>query len=110
MSTLHEEDCLNGVQKLPDNTIDLTVTSPPYNVGITGRKNPIKYNVYSDDKEQDEYINWLAELFHTVYEKTASGGRLAINIGDQKNGAIPTHVQLTTALTEIGWQPFSTII
>lgn len=103
-------DCIEGIRSLSDNTVNLTVTSPPYNLSETAKKNPVEYNEYTDDREQNEYINWLVDVFHHVYLKTRDDGRLAINIGDQKNGAIPTHVFLSYALMDIGWHPMSTII
>ena len=40
---LYNEDCLNFLPKLENNSVDLTVTSPPYNCGID-------YNTYNDNK------------------------------------------------------------
>ena len=45
-------DCLEGMKKLEDGSIDAIVTSPPYNLNI-------KYGKYSDDKPRQEYLDWL---------------------------------------------------
>lgn len=110
MSILHLNDCIAGMEDLGDETINLTITSPPYNLGATAVKNPVTYATYSDDKEHNEYILWLQKVFEVVYRKTTEDGRLAINIGDQRNGAIPTHIHLVNALHAIGWHSMSTII
>ena len=85
------------IQELDDNSIDLVVTSPPYNVDL-GQKEykgvgqtRLPYNLYNDNKEHQEYIDWLQSIFGMIKNKLVSGGRIAINIADTKNGAIPTH-------------------
>lgn len=45
VNTIHNIDCIEGMQGLPDDSIDLTVTSPPYD-------NLRKYNGYQWDFEQ----------------------------------------------------------
>jgi DNA modification methylase len=45
-------DCVTEMKKLPDESIDLVITDPPYNVGID-------YGIYKDKpSEQEEYIEW----------------------------------------------------
>ena len=39
---IYNEDCVLGMKKLPDDSIDLIVTSPPYNLNI-------QYAEYGDD-------------------------------------------------------------
>jgi len=50
--TIYNGDCLEVMKELPDKSIDLVLTDPPYNVGI-------KYTDMTDDnKSSQEYINW----------------------------------------------------
>jgi site-specific DNA-methyltransferase (adenine-specific) len=99
------------LNELEDNIIDLTVTSPPYNVSLGDNKyNDFGYDTYSDDLPHDKYISWLKEVFATVYSKTKSGGRCVVNIGDGKNGSIPTHAHIINFMEDIGWNTFTTII
>lgn len=109
MSTLINANCLTSLPSL-NQEIHLTITSPPYNLSETAKKNPVKYNSYKDNLEYNQYLDWLVDVFSLVYDRTVSGGRLAINIGDQKNGQIPVHSDLIQKLQSIGWIPFSTII
>jgi site-specific DNA-methyltransferase (adenine-specific) len=44
-------DCLEIMKTIPDKSIDLVVTSPPYNCGI-------KYDTYNDDVEWNKYYDW----------------------------------------------------
>lgn len=76
---------------LDDNSIDLIVTSPPYNVDLGNNKyNKNSYDLYVDNLHHGEYIKWMTNIFNRLYCKMKSGGRICVNIGDGKNGAIPT--------------------
>jgi site-specific DNA-methyltransferase (adenine-specific) len=111
INEIYNMDCLNGLRKMDDNTIDLVVTSPPYNVDLGNNKyNKNPYNLYNDNKEHQEYISWLKEIFSLVYLKLKSGGRVCINIGDSKNGAIPTHSDVIQMMCDIGYIPMTNII
>lgn len=96
---------------MEDNFLDLTVTSPPYNVDLgNNRYNKNPYDLYRDNKEHHEYIAWLANIFSMIFVKTQSGGRCVVNIGDGKNGSVPTHSDIIQMMTQIGWIPMTTII
>ncbi len=97
---------------LEDNSVDLVITSPPYNVDLGNNKyNKSPYNLYNDNREHSDYISWMKDIFQALYPKLKSGGRIAINIGDGQNGRIPTHSDIIQFMTkEIGYLPFSTII
>jgi len=111
LNKLYNMDCLDGLRKMDDNTIDLVVTSPPYNVDLGNNKyNKNPYNLYNDNKEHQEYISWLKEIFSLVYLKLKSGGRVCINIGDGKNGSVPTHSDIIQIMKYIGYIPMTTII
>ena len=54
---IYNENCLDTMAKMPDNFIDLTVTSPPYNLGVkhhTGNNIFKAYDEYIDDMPEDE--------------------------------------------------------
>jgi len=104
------ERCENGIDILEDNSIDLVVTSPPYNVDLGNNKyKKDGYDLYSDDREYNAYIDWLSLIFTKIYPKLKCGGRVAINIGDSKNGKIPTHADVIASLCK-HYKYFSTII
>lgn len=101
MIEIINDDCLNVIEKLDDNTINCVITSPPYNVDLGNNKyNKTPYLLYKDNKEHKEYIDWLINIFDKMYNKLVEGGRICINIGDGKNGAVPTHVDLMYHLSK----------
>lgn len=108
---LYNMDCLEAMRSFPDGCIDLTVTSPPYNVDLGHNKHQrASYDVYDDARDYEEYLGWLEGVFAEVYRVTADGGRLVINIGDGQNGARPTHAPLITRLCCRGWGYYTTIV
>jgi site-specific DNA-methyltransferase (adenine-specific) len=67
-------DCLTILKELPEKTIDLIVTSPPYNIGI-------KYGDYQDKKSFDKYLAWLHEIFSQIRRVLRDEGSVFLNIG-----------------------------
>ena len=112
INKIYLEDCQETIKKMPNDFLDLTITSPPYNVDLGNNKfNKNPYNLYNDNKEHHEYINWMKDIFQGIYDKTKSGGRCVINIGDGKNGNVPTHSDIIQFMSkDIGWIPMTTIV
>lgn len=106
------DDCMNVIPYLLDESIDLVITSPPYNVDLGKNKyNKNPYDLYRDNKAHHDYIKWLESIFEAIYPKLKSTGRVAINIGDGKNGRITTHSDIIHFMTQkIGYLPFGHII
>ncbi len=111
-SILYNDKCENSILKLDDDSIDLIVTSPPYNVDLGDNKfNKTPYDMYNDNMDHFKYIAWLKHLFSIMRMKLKSGGRVAINIGDGKNGRVPTHVDIIHFMTrELNYLPMANII
>lgn len=69
---IYNIDCVEGMKKLPDNSVDLIVTSPPYNVGVD-------YDSYDDRRPWDEYLSWCEEWLKECYRVLKDDGRLCVN-------------------------------
>ena len=70
MYKLLNGDCLDLIQKIPSNSIDLVVTSPPY------------YNAreYSQWDTYDDFLKWLKEVFTLTYDKLKEGRMCCVNL------------------------------
>lgn len=92
---------------VPSSSIDLIVTSPPYNIrlGIDNKHKKDRYDGYDDNMPYDEYLTWMTKLFTECNRVLKTGGRLAINIADAANGSIPTHVDFTKILLSMYRSP-----
>lgn len=109
MEVMYNEDCRDVMKGMEP--VDLVVTSPPYNVDLGNNKYKHEgYRSYDDNKSHHNYIGWLRSIFQQVYDVLKPGGRVAINIGDGKNGRVPTHVDVSAFMQDIGYLPFTTII
>jgi site-specific DNA-methyltransferase (adenine-specific) len=112
LNKIYNEDCLLTIDRFENLSIDLVITSPPYNVNLGDNKyNKTPYDLYNDNLEHKEYLSWLENIFKNLYPKIKSGGRVCINIGDGKNGNIPTHSDIIQFMTsELNYIPITTII
>ena len=73
INKIYNENCLETMAKMPDNFVDLIVTSPPYNKGYWSsnrnlnngfktKARRIDYENYSDNLKPNDYDNWQKEL------------------------------------------------
>lgn len=88
------------IVNIPSCSIDLIVTSPPYNIslGIDNKHKKDSYDGYEDNMPYSKYLAWMTKLFTECNRVLKRGGRLAINIADAANGSTPTHVDFTNIL------------
>lgn len=75
---VHEGDCLELISKLPDESIDVVVTSPPY----WGQRNSNGTGVEEDPRD---YLAFLMNVFSRLLPKLKQDGIVWINIGDAYN-------------------------
>lgn len=68
---IYNIDCVNAMKSLPEGCIDLTVTSPPYNIG----------KEYEKPLSLDEYLDWSHIWVSEVARITASTGAFWFNLG-----------------------------
>lgn len=88
--------------KIDASSVDLIVTSPPYNVDLGNNKHKKdSYIEYGDNMPYTEYLEWMTNLFTECNRILKHGGRLCVNIGDGANGQIPTHVDFTYRLINL---------
>jgi site-specific DNA-methyltransferase (adenine-specific) len=78
LNRIYNEDCLEGMKKLPNNFVDLIVTSPPYNLSI-------KYNSYEDNMPYETYLNWVRDWLSESLRVLKDGGRICVNIPMESN-------------------------
>jgi len=96
LNKIYREDCLLGLKKIPDKSVNLIVTSPPYNVG---KKNK-KYIEYGDSLSEQEYIEMTSSLFKQFKRVLKDEGAIYYNFGyNVRNPALPYKV-VDTALKE----------
>ena len=68
------QDCLQGMKKLEGNAIDVIVTSPPYNIGVS-------YNSHDDSIPRKEYLAWIREWCEEAKRVLRASGSIFFNLG-----------------------------
>jgi len=72
MNKIIEGDCLESFKLLDDCSIDLIVTSPPYNLGID-------YDSWNDNLSWTDYLKWCHLWLNQCYRVLKDDGRICIN-------------------------------
>ena len=85
INKIHQMDCLDGMKQLEDNSIDLVVTSPPYNINIDYGKD------YSDNLPLEEYKKWILGVYKELFRVSKEKGLVCVNVGNQRNSGLPHH-------------------
>ena len=79
------------MNQLADDSVDLVVTSPPYNLGID-------YRTYSDNSPRDAFLDWCAEWSAQVMRVLREDGSFFLNLGGSPSNPLLPH-QLLLSLT-----------
>jgi site-specific DNA-methyltransferase (adenine-specific) len=81
-NVIFNEDCLIGLQKLPDNSVDCCISSPPYwglrDYGVDGQ--------IGLEENYSEFIAKLIELYSEIQRVLKPTGTCFVNLGDTYNG------------------------
>lgn len=77
--TLWQGDCLELMQNIPDKSIDLTITSPPYNLGKKHHTGNKVFSPYDDNMPESEYQKWQTEVLNEVFRITKETGSIIYN-------------------------------
>ena len=102
--TLIHDDVLTTT-RVDMNSVDLMVTSPPYNIDI-------QYNSHKDDVSYADYLEFSKKWMSRCFEWLKDDGRFCLNVPLDKNkgGQQSVGADLTTIAKEIGFHYHSTIV
>lgn len=96
---------IRRVRGIPDESIDLIVTSPPYNVSI-------RYGQHDDASSYEEYLRFSQEWMGACRDLVRPDGRFCLNVPLDKNkgGQQSVYADLTDIAKRLGWRYQSTIV
>lgn len=80
INKIYCESNLETMARMPDNFVDLVVTSPPYNIFNTKAKDR-GYDYYEDNKTDLEYIDWTLDIFNKFDKILKKDGVIIYNMG-----------------------------
>lgn len=93
VDVIHRGDS-RRMTRLPDRSVHLMITSPPYNVG----------KEYDEDLSLDEYKDLLAGVMAETYRVLVGGGRACVNIANiGRTPYIPLHAHIVEIARECGF-------
>ncbi len=94
---------------IPEDSIDLIVTSPPYNVDI-------HYNSFEDGIPYEKYLEFTERWLEKALKLVKEDGRMCLNIpldkskGRREAGFQSVYADIVRIAKDVGWKYFSTII
>jgi site-specific DNA-methyltransferase (adenine-specific) len=104
---IHCSESVKFMNEMPEKSVDLIVTSPPYGVGID-------YDNWDDDKYFDEYMNFTREWLGAAYRVLRDDGRVAVNIPyeinrQKKGGRIFFSSEIWQVMKQLGFGFFGIV-
>jgi DNA modification methylase len=88
-------DSLSVLKNVPDNSVDLTFTSPPYNFGMG-------YDTHDDKTDWPKYFDMLWAIFDECIRVTKHGGRVIVNTQPLFSEYIPSHHMISKGFIDRG--------
>jgi len=101
---IYNDDILK-ISSIPESSVDLIVTSPPYNIDI-------HYNSHTDNLTYEDYLDFTKNWLKKCLDLTKDDGRFCLNIPLDKNkgGQQSVCADITKIAKDVGWKYHSTII
>jgi len=100
-------DCIPVMDEMSSESVDLVVTSPPYNCGI-------KYDNYDDSRPLSVYYGWCEQWLSSCYRVLKNNRRIALNVllnmGSSKIGRELPCVKFSNLLEQVGFNLNSIVI
>lgn len=83
---IYNEDCQETMDRIAEESVDVILTSPPYNTGRPSTSDwsrdnyECRYDVYLDTKTSAEFINWCCDLFNKFNKVLKENGVVLWNM------------------------------
>jgi len=74
-SKLYCGNCIDVMKKFKKESVNVIVTSPPYNLNI-------KYSQYKDNLKREGYLDWLKDVFKQCCRILSEDGSFFLNMGN----------------------------
>lgn len=107
VNKITQGNCLEVMAEMPESSIDLVCTSPPYGVNID-------YDVYDDNTTHEEYMDFSKKWLTAAYRVLKDDGRICLNLPYEINiqdrgGRIYLSAEIWMLMKEIGYGWFGLV-
>ncbi len=75
-NAVYQQDCVEGMQRMQDHSVDLAFADPPFNIGY-------EYDVYQDRRSSVEYLDWCRLWLTEICRVLKPNGTFWLAIGDE---------------------------
>lgn len=76
LGKIHQGDCIRGMKKLSDGSVQLAFADPPFNIGYD-------YDEYDDRLDAEKYLEWSRQWMQEAYRVLDPNGTFWLAIGDE---------------------------
>ena len=97
LGKIHQGDCIERMQKVPDESIQLVFADPPFNIGYD-------YDEYDDRLESEKYLEWSQRWMQEVYRVLDATGTFWLAIGDEYAAELKIEAQ------KLGFHPRNWVV
>jgi site-specific DNA-methyltransferase (adenine-specific) len=97
LGQIHHGDCVDGLKRLPDCSVDLAFADPPFNIGY-------EYDQYDDRLDAEKYLEWSHQWMGEIYRVLKTQGTFWLAIGDEYAA------ELKVAATKLGFHTRNWVI
>ncbi|MBI85983.1 MAG: site-specific DNA-methyltransferase [Planctomycetaceae bacterium] len=93
---VYQGDCIQQLGNVKPASVDLVFADPPFNIGY-------EYDVYQDQRSQDEYLSWSREWMTSVSNVLKPSGTFWLASGDEFAAELKLIAQNEIGLTCRSW-------
>ena len=93
---IYNQDCLEGLRQLEDETVDLAFADPPFNIGYD-------YDRYDDNRTSQDYLGWCRQWLGEIVRALTPTGTFWLAIGDEYAAELKVAMQQEFQLTCRSW-------
>jgi DNA modification methylase len=96
VNNVYQGDCIAGLERVEPGSVDLVFADPPFNIGY-------QYDVYHDERTDDEYLQWTRKWMAGVRKALKPTGTFWLAIGDEYAAELKLIAQRDMGFTCRSW-------